>query len=255
MERELVVNTEELRVYASEQGLHAETTTGVQEYWWFEIVTRYERTKGFSITAFQKKSLAVISDELIEACNQRAFLPYRWTKRTEGLLGNRIFYVKEAKSVYPLADEVGATAEAGRHAFAVTCLEALGRAWSLRGSSFDRAVGYLWSAFDRPGRLDLWEAGFSQGAYDVENELSTFDYLTPWQQKLLLLMLEEVPEILCANLYAAYSPMASVCSTQRVALLLEAARVTVPDFAPFARATRREHGHLGLAVGRGFFPA
>lgn len=135
----------------------------------------------------------------------------------------------------------------------VTCLERLCEKWQVGNQKIKELINLLWT-FTSSNNLDLWDKRI-RGFLPHENWEVEFGYGFLYKDKLETLtdVLIEVIEIGGGNLYGGFRSEFTMRPTIKVASLLEANNIELPDLEPFKKSKVTEFHGWGNPVGRDFF--
>nr|WP_263323147.1 hypothetical protein [Neobacillus sp. Marseille-Q6967] len=147
----------------------------------------------------------------------------------------------------------------GRFAFGVTCLERICEEWQVKSQQMNELIEILWTLTSTKDVCDWWEFQVSEIVWDIEDNKNEtpakfgFEFLQKDKQETLTEIIVNVCWIAGNNLFSAFRSEHSMVYTLRVASLLKANNVELPDLKPFQKSKVTEYQGWGNSVDKSFF--
>lgn len=143
----------------------------------------------------------------------------------------------------------------GRFAFGVTCLERLCEEWQVKNQKMNELIELMWT-FTSSDDLSVWDRHIYEVLPDYKYEVPTklgYEFLHKDRKKILTDVILEVVEIGMANSYGGFESEYTMRPTIKVANLLEANNIELPDLNPFKKSKVTEFHGWGNRVDKNFF--
>jgi len=134
-----------------------------------------------------------------------------------------------------------------RTALAVTCLERVCEAWSLRNEELRELTRLLWQ-FTSAERLDSWDGQLAAAMPQDLDELEPLVAGTPLsdeQKGQLLSLLHDLSEVAGGNLFGGFHSEFTRTPLLKVVRMLDELQIPPPVLRPFTRSSVLESGGWG----------